>query len=103
MKFLTLICGILIPLPWVLAAAAQVNDAIRIVDIAREKDVVWLALATSCASIGFSCWLVYRKDCQADASTASLLAVAKAMGEVASELKELRTDLVDVGVTARQR
>lgn len=41
-----------------LAVTPEVNEAVKAVDIAREKDVVWLSLATAIVAIGFSAWLV---------------------------------------------
>lgn len=42
----------------VLWAAVPVQDVIHAADVAREKDVVWLALVTAIAAILFSAWLV---------------------------------------------
>ena len=47
-------CGTLV----VLAATTEVQTVARAADLAREKDVVWLSLATAIAAIGFSAWLV---------------------------------------------
>lgn len=41
-----------------LAVTPEVNEAIQAIDLAREKDVVWLSLATAIVAIGFSAWLV---------------------------------------------
>jgi hypothetical protein len=96
MRILALTLWCLVPVPLALTAWSQsVGDAVKVVDIAREKDVVWLALATACVAVSFSAWLVYRKDRQGDASTLALIEVAKSMGAVANEFKELRSDLQD--------
>lgn len=42
----------------VLWAAVPVQEVMHAADIAREKDVVWLALVTAIAAIIFSAWLV---------------------------------------------
>lgn len=46
--------GILIAL----AVAPEVEVVTRLSDLAREKDVVWLSLATAITAIVFSAWLV---------------------------------------------
>ncbi len=47
-------CGTLI----VLAVTPEVEAVSRVAEVAREKDVVWLSLATAIAAIAFSAWLV---------------------------------------------
>lgn len=79
-----------------LAAASQipgVAEVAKVADIAREKDVVWLALVTTIVAIVFSAWLVYRKDKQSEATTAAFLESAKAIQQVSIAVSELRSDL----------
>lgn len=84
------------PAPLLLSAIAQVpgvSEAVKVVDIAREKDVVWLSLATTVVAIVFSAWLVYRKDKQTEMITQSQLESAKAIQALVAAVNELRKDL----------
>lgn len=81
-----------------LSAIAQipgVNEMVKAADIAREKDVVWLALATAIVSIVYSAWLNYRKDKLSEAATAALVETAKQSAAVALSVDALRHELQD--------
>lgn len=77
MKRICLILWMLVPVPMVLTGiTASLDDAVKVVDIAREKDITWLSLALAGAAIGFSVWLVVRGDKRQDSATGALLKVA---------------------------
>lgn len=87
-----------IPVPLVIRASGQapiIGDVVKVADIAREKDVVWLSLVIAGMAIGFSAWLVYRRDKLIEAQTAALLESAKATANVAASLSALRDELND--------
>lgn len=78
------------------AASSQipgVAEVVKVADIAREKDVVWLCLMTTMIAIGFSAWLIYRKDKQSESTTNALLETAKAVQQLSSAVIELRKDI----------
>ena len=81
-----------------LAASSQipgVSEVVKIADIAREKDVVWLSLMTTIVAVLFSAWLVWRKDKQTDAVTQAHLESAKAIQQLSISISELRNDLAE--------
>lgn len=79
-----------------LAASSQipgVAEAVKVADIAREKDVVWLSLVTTIVAIVYSGWIGYRKDKQSEATTNALLETAKAVQQLSAAVIELRKDI----------
>lgn len=96
MKQFLLLLWLLVPVPLLCTGVgASVNDAVRVIDIAREKDVVWLSLATALAAIAFSGWQVYRQDKKSDAATAALLEAAKSIMALSVQFHELREEIRD--------
>lgn len=96
MKVIALLLWLLVPVPLVFTSvSASLDDAVKVVDVARDKDVVWLALATALAAIGFSGWLVYRQDKKSDAATGALLDAAKSIMALSVQIHELREEIRD--------
>lgn len=79
-----------------LVAVSQVpgvSDIVKVADIAREKDIVWLSMVTTIVATLYSAWLNWRKDKQTEAITLALVESAKATQQMADFVEELRGDL----------
>ena len=79
-----------------LVAVSQVpgvSDIVKVADIAREKDIVWLSMVTTIVATLYSAWLNWRKDKQTEAITSALVESAKATQQMANSVEELRGDL----------
>lgn len=87
---------LLIPAPMLVSSLGQVpgiGDAVKTVDIAREKDVVWLSLATCVAAIVYSAWLNFRKDALTEKITVALTESAKGSLSLANAIDDLRDEM----------
>jgi hypothetical protein len=59
LSWLALALWAVVPLPMIAQALpVEVSTAVKVADVAREKDVVWLCIVLAIVSIGFSAWLV---------------------------------------------
>jgi membrane protein YqaA with SNARE-associated domain len=79
-----------------LVAVSQVpgvSEIVKVADIAREKDIVWLSMVTTIVATLYSAWLNWRKDKQNEAITSALVESAKATQQMANAVEELRGDL----------
>ena len=79
-----------------LVAVSQVpgvSEIVKVADIAREKDIVWLSMVTTIVATLYSAWLNWRKDKQTEAITSELVESAKATQQMANSVEELRGDL----------
>lgn len=79
-----------------LVAVSQVpgvSEIVKVADIAREKDIVWLSMVTTIVATLYSAWLNWRKDKQTEAITSALVESAKATQQMANSVEELRCDL----------
>ena len=79
-----------------LVAVSQVpgvSEIVKVADIAREKDIVWLSMVTTIVATLYSAWLNWRKDKQTEAITSALVESAKATQQMANSVEVLRGDL----------
>ena len=103
MKFIATLLWLLVPVPLLCSGiAATLEDAVKVVDVAREKDVVWLSLATALGAIGFSGWLVWRQDKKSDAATSALLDASKSILALSVQIHELREEMRDKPCLAKK-
>lgn len=75
-----------VPLPLIAQVLIDPHAIGKAADIARDKDVVWLALVTAIVAVGFSAWLVTKIVNGSNAQTNALI-------KLAEELTHLRNDI----------
>lgn len=83
-----------------LGQAPGVSDVVKVADIAREKDVVWLSLVTAMGAMGFSVFLVLQlrgqyRDAREDMQKNSDVHAknADAVSALANSLDDLRREM----------
>lgn len=74
-------------------SSATVGDMVRVVDAARDKDVVWLSLCMGIIAVIYAAWRDIQREKQADRSSDALIKAAETMKALTLSIEELREEI----------